>query len=889
MVADPHKPLRDDVRLLGDLLGDALRAHEGPALFALVEEVRALAKRGRAGSDQDFQRLAALLAGMPIADALPVARAFAHFLTLANIAEQHHRTRRRRAYQRAPDAAPQRGSCRDSFTTLVASGVEPTRLFDAVCGLRIELVLTAHPTEVVRRTLLQKHNRIAHLLARLDRPDLTNVERDEARTSLGRVVTAAWATDEVRHENPTPLDEVRGGLVVFEQTLWEVVPRFLRTVDATLKQVTGRRLPLDAAPVRFGTWMGGDRDGNPFVTPEVTRQACLLARWMAADLYLRDVDQLRSELSLTVAAPELEQAAEGALEPYRAVLRRLRDRLQATRDAAAAAVDRPDVVWPLTSADADVPLIEAPEDLAAPLLMCHRSLVATGYGLLAEGLLSDVLRRLTVFGVVLARLDIRQDADRHTAALDAITSALGLGSYAAWPEAQRQDFLLRELDNPRPLMPRGLAPSDDVRDVLDTFALIARLPPDALGGYVISRATRPSDVLAVALLQKDAGVAVPRRIVPLFETAEALEQAGALLKTLFAIPSYRTRLAGHQEVMIGYSDSARELGRLSAAWALYRAQQDIVAAAREHGVEVSLFHGRGGSVGRGGGPTWLAIQSQPAGSVNGRLRVTEQGEMIQAKFGLADIALRTLELYTTATLGKSLADVERPRPEWHDAMNRLAREASDAYRAVVYGDPRFPAYFRAATPEPELAALNIGSRPARRSKGGGVTTLRAIPWQFAWTQTRLLLASWLGVERALAVALGGADANTVRVMYREWPFFRSTIDLIEMVLAKADARIAGEYDRQLVPAECADPGDDLRRRLAMAVESVLAVTGHRVLVEENPVLRRSIDVRNPCVDPINLVQVELLRRTRAGADDAPTRDALMATINGVAAGLRNTG
>ena len=890
MAEDPHKPLRDDVRMLGELLGEALRAREGGSLFELVEEVRALAKRGRAGHEEDFETLASRLGAMSIDAALPVARAFAHFLTLANIAEQHHRIRRRRAYQRTPGASPQRGSCDEGFAALLAQGVPPERLHEAVCALRIELVLTAHPTEVVRRTLIRKHNGIAELLAIRDRTDLTVVEREDAMAALRREVFAAWETDEVRHERPMPLEEVRGGLVVFEQTLWNAVPLYLRSVDRALRATTGRGLPLDAAPIRFGTWMGGDRDGNPFVTPEVTRRACLLARWMAADLYHREVESLRLELSMGEASPELREAAGGAPEPYRVVLRRLRDRLAATREAITAALARDgDTTWPLASPDASCPACALVDDVAAPLWLCHRSLEATGNRIIAEGRLADLLRRVATFGLTLARLDIRQDAGRHTEALDTVTRALGLGSFAAWPEEQRQRFLAEELDSRRPLVPRDLDVAPPVRDVLETFSLLARLPSDSLGAYVVSMTTQPSDVLAVALLQKEAGVQPPLRVVPLVETAQALAGAGRMLRDLLAIPAYRPRIAGRQEVMIGYSDSARDIGRFSAAWALYRAQEDIVAACQDHGVPATLFHGRGGSVGRGGGPTWLAIQSQPAGSIDGTLRVTEQGEMIQAKFGLVEIALRTLEVYTTATLEKTLADREASRPEWRAIASRLAEEARDTYRSFVYENPRFVEYFRAATPEAELSALNIGSRPARRAAGGGVTTLRAIPWQFAWTQTRLLLASWLGLESALSRAAERGERETLREMYRAWPFFRVTIDLMEMVLAKADARIAAQYDRQLVPPELRPLGDELRRRLALAIDGVLGVTGHRVLVEGNPVLRRSIDVRNPYVDPINLVQVELLRRARQGPRDQRVGDALMVTVNGIAAGLRNTG
>jgi phosphoenolpyruvate carboxylase len=857
-------------------------------VYDLVEQVRQMAKSARAGSDEAFDALGATLHAMPNESVLPVARAFSHFLTLANIAEQHHRIRRRRDYQRSAGGRAQVGSCEAAFPGLVASGVPADRLHEAVLGLRVELVLTAHPTEIVRRTLLQTHNRIARLLEFRDRQDLTPLERDDSLEALRREVFAAWETDEVRREAPTPLDEVRWGLVTFEQTLWEALPRYLRAVDRALTTATGRSLPVDVAPIRFGSWLGGDRDGNPFVTPEVTRQACLLSRWMAADLYLREVDALRVELSMTAGTSELHERVGGAREPYRAVLRTLRDRLAATRAALTAALDSPgDVRWPLPSSDPGVETCATVEDLAEPLRLCARSLEQTGNGVIARGRLTAVLRRVAAFGLTLVRLDVRQHADRHAQALDAITRALGLGPYLDWPEEQRRRFLADELGSRRPLVPRDFPADPPVRDVLDTFRLLAALPADSLGAYVVSMTQRPSDVLAVALLQKDAGVSPPLRVVPLVETANALATSGDLLRALLAIPAYRATCGDRQEVMIGYSDSARDVGRFSAAWELYKAQESIVSACRAENVAVTLFHGRGGSVGRGGGPTWLAIQSQPPGSIDGTLRVTEQGEMIQAKFGLPDIALRTLEVYTTATLEKILHDGDASTPAWRSTMDRLSAVARQSYRTLVYDDSAFVEYFRSATPERELERTNIGSRPARRDVAGGVATLRAIPWQFAWTQSRLLLASWLGVEAALDSAREAGDLDELRRMYEAWPFARMTFDLMEMVLAKADGRIAAEYDRQLVPPHLQRVGTDLQVRLSRAVAGVLAVSGHRHLVESNRVLRRSIDVRNPYVDPINLVQVELLRRSRAG--DAGAHDALMVTINGIAAGLRNTG
>jgi phosphoenolpyruvate carboxylase len=400
-------------------------------------------------------------------------------------------------------------------------------------------------------------------------------------------------------------------------------------------------------------------------------------------------------------------------------------------------------------------------------------------------------------------------------------------------------------------------------------------------------ASRPSDVLAVDLLQKLASTPRPQRVVPLFETGGDLQRAGSVLDTLFAVPSYRTRTGGNQEVMIGYSDSAKDTGRFAAAWALYRAQEEVVASCARHGIALTLFHGRGGTVGRGGGPTHLAIQSQPPGSIDGRLRVTEQGEMIQAKFGLTDIAVRTMEVYTTATLEATLSPVSAPPPEWRSMMERLAGRSRESYRSLVYETPEFLDYFHTATPEPELRGVRIGSRPARRGGGADVGGLRAIPWQFAWTQTRLMLPAWLGVEDALEASDG--DGAMLRAMYERWPFFRSTLDLIEMVMAKADARIAAEYDRRLVPPALQPLGGSLRSRLAKATTAVLAITGHREAVESMPVLRRSIDVRNPYVDPINLVQIELLARMRRASPAPELTRAFAVTVDGIAAGMRNTG
>jgi phosphoenolpyruvate carboxylase len=480
--------------------------------------------------------------------------------------------------------------------------------------------------------------------------------------------------------------------------------------------------------------------------------------------------------------------------------------------------------------------------------------------------------------------------------MDAITRWLGVGSYAEWDEAERVRWLVAELEGNRPLFRRSEIDEPDLHRALDAWDAVAEQPPGSFGAFVVSMAEAPSDVLAVELLQREADLVrgdqdLRLPVAPLFETLDDLAGAGQAISDLLDIPWYRDRCGGEQQVMLGYSDSAKDAGRLAAAWALYRAQEDLVEATRSRGVRLTLFHGRGGTVSRGGGPAWEAIAALPPGAVDGRLRVTEQGEMIDAKFGHPTIAVRNLELYTTACLEQSLLSPPAATPRWRELMDRLAQTSAQAWR-TTWGDPLFVPYFRAATPEAELAGLNIGSRPARRQQGGGLESLRAIPWVFAWTQTRLLLPGWLGCGDALAEALGSEDRDDLLEMAQGWQFFRSTLALVEMVLAKALPDVAAHYDALLAPPELKPLGADLRDRFAVTRQALLEVLGATELLADNPVLQRSIRVRNPYVDPLNVLQAELLRRLRQSEDaqlDDALQEALLITVNGIAAGMRNTG
>lgn len=890
--SDPHAALRDDVRLLGRLLGDTLREQEGQAFFDRVEQVRLLAKQARDGDSAARLELTNLLCNLEDGELLPVARAFTQFLNFANIAEQYHRVRRRRAYQWHADAPPQPGSVGELFARLAAQKRSRQEILDAVAALDIELVLTAHPTEVSRRTLIQKYDAIADSLERLDHGGLTPVERAQELREMRRHIMAAWGTDEIRQQRPTPVDEAKWGFTVIEQSLWKAVPDFLREFDAALLEATGQRLPVEKSPVRFASWMGGDRDGNPNVTHAVTREVILLARWMAADLFWRDVDALRATLSMDACTPELQaHVGEGSREPYRDLLREVRRRLARTRDWAQAALHD-------AHADASNVYLHSHE-LYEPLRLCYDSLCACGMADIANGELLDILRRVACFGVELLRLDVRQDSGRHLLALDAITRHLGLGSYAGWSEGERQAFLLEELQNPRPFLPQHLELAldsalhePDVQETLATFRMLAQQSSDSLGAYVISMAESPSDVLAVMVLQQKAEMPQLLRVVPLFETLDDLDGAAACIDALLSIPSYRRMIGDHQEVMIGYSDSAKDAGFLTANWAQYRAQEALTQVAQKHGVRLTLFHGRGGSISRGGAPTHQALLSQPPGSVRGSIRVTEQGEMIRFKFGMQGIAIRNLDLYASATLEATLLPPPVPRPEWRALMDEMTKISLAVYRETVRATPDFVRYLRTVTPETELQMLPLGSRPAKRKVDGGIESLRAIPWVFAWTQVRLMLPAWLGTGRALNAVMDSGREEVLREMARDWPYFHAVLDMLEMVLAKADAAIVAHYEERLAGDDTSlrQLGEELRRRLQITVDALQRVYRGRALLENNPVLKRSISVRTPYIEPLHMLQAEIMRRRRHAPEGDKSLDrALMVTIAGIAAGLRNTG
>ncbi len=866
--------LRDNVRLLGELLGETILEHEGPALFRKVEDIRRLGKTINQTEDGDTQPLVDVLDQLQDKEVLPIVRAFNQFLNLANIAEQEHIS--------SAEAHTEDGL--DRVLEEFAESLGKDELANIVHKLRIELVLTAHPTEVARRTLIRKYDQIANTLSDRQRNDLLPYEQDKLRGRLHRIIEEIWSTDEIREERPTAVDEAKWGFAVIENSLWQAVPDFIRHLDRLCRRRLGQGLPLDTQPFHFYSWMGGDRDGNPNVTHKVTREVLLLGRWMAAELYLRDVHDLGGDLSMLSATDELRShlANPDSRTPYRDLMHQLRRRIRSTLEWTSAKLEGKHV-------ESDVDFIRTRDDLLEPLMLCYRSLNECGLGHIANGSLSDVIRRIHCFGINLVPLDIRQDGERHVQVMDELTTYLGMGSYSQWSEDERQTFLLEQLQNKRPLLPLEWPVSDESAEVLRTCRIVAREPREILSHYVISMAQQPSDVLVVALLLKECGMKWNMPIVPLFETLDDLDRAPAVMNKLWQLPWYQSYTGGQQTVMIGYSDSAKDAGKFAATWAQYKAQEQLVSLADDHGVQLVLFHGRGGTVGRGGGPVEQAMASQPPGSVKGQIRVTEQGEMIRYKFGLPRVAFRSLSTYVSATLKATLSPHAAPAGEWRELIEQMCTASLEGYRSIVRGHPDFVPYFRSLTPEQELNKLALGSRPAKRKATGGVESLRAIPWVFAWMQVRLNLPAWLGTRQALEYALNNAP-DTFQQMTEQWPFFTSFLDLLEMVIGKADGAVCAYYEEQLVPVELRGLGQLLREDLAAIEELLKKVKNQENLMDGDPMLQKSLDVRKPYIDPLNYVQAELIKRERKAGDMEPELErALKVTMAGIAAGMRNTG
>lgn len=872
--------MKSNINMLGTLLGDAITRAAGQETLDRVENIRLLAKVSQQGDSAAHDELLNLIKNLSNEELLPVARAFNQFLNLANTAAEY--------YGISPhgEAVSSPQKLTELFNNLKTQNIASAEICKAIRELSIELVLTAHPTEINRRTLINTYTSINTCLAQLDHDDLADYEKDRIMRRLRQLVCQAWYTDEIRKQRPTPIDEAKWGFSVIEDSLWEGVPLFLREFNDQLVDAFDRQLPVEHVPIKFTSWMGGDRDGNPNVTAKVTAKVMLQARIKAIELFLADIQILVRELSMSECTQEVLNyldATKEYAEPYRAVIKTLRSRLVKTHTYLTSLLNDEELLAP-----PDILLKN--EQLWLPLYSCYNSLIECGMSTIAHGPLLDTLRRIKSFGLQLVRLDIRQDSSVHTDALDALTQELNLGSYAAWSEQERQQFLLNELVANRPLLPYQWQPDESVKEVFDTCKVIAKAGEESIAAYVISMAKTPSDILAVYLLLKSVNCQKHIPVVPLFETLDDLNNARSVMQKLLDIPWYRECINGKQMVMIGYSDSAKDAGTLAASWAQYRSQEELVKLFADNGVELTLFHGRGGTIGRGGAPAHAALLSQPPGSLKGGLRVTEQGEMIRFKLGLPEVALSSLMLYASAILQANLLPPPNPKRDWCTIMDEMSKTSCECYRHYIREEPEFVPYFRAVTPEIELGRLPLGSRPQKRKKGGGIESLRAIPWIFAWTQNRLMLPSWLGAGSALKIAINEGKEALLKEMYHNWPFFNTRLGMLEMVYAKADTNIYQHYEKRLVDSSMWHLGTTLCQLLKEDIEVVLKITDDDSLMADLPWIAESVALRNSYIEPLNLLQVELLDRSRKGHEENSTvEQALMITISGIAAGMRNSG
>jgi phosphoenolpyruvate carboxylase len=912
---DKDARLGEDIRLLGRLLGDTIRTYEGAATFGLIEDIRQLAVASRRLDDRTAQeRLSAALDALSADQAVSVVRAFSYFSLLANIAEDRHHIRRNRDNRR-DGAAPLPSTVRGLFAEARERNVTSADATRSMQGIRVHPVLTAHPTEVQRKSTLDCQLAIAEGLGRMDSADALPEDLEAATVELRRLIATLWQTRMLRTVKLGVRDEIENALAYFNYTFIDAAPRLVADVEDCIAGLPGAGMrPTLPTLIAVGSWVAGDRDGNPFVTAEMLELAFRRQSEVLFDHYLAQVHALGAELPLAGllarVTPQLgtlaEQSPDRSLhrqdEPYRRALTGIYSRLDATAAALGLKLEHRTSVGkaqPYENAAAyerDLDVIDA-------------SLRAGGSALLADGRLRQLRNATRAFGFHLATVDLRQNSDIHEAVVDELLREAGAAvDYRALSEAQRQQVLLAELESPRPLRSKFAQYSELARGELAIFEAAAgvhqRLGCAAIRQYVISKTDSVSDLLEVAVLLKEVGLVTPGKspsarvqIVPLFETIGDLQKAPQTMRAWLALPAARSLVAslgGIQEVMLGYSDSNKDGGYVTSNWELYKAETALVEVFHAASVRLRFFHGRGGTVGRGGGPSYDAILAQPPGSVQGELRLTEQGEVIASKYANREIGRRNLEALFAATVRATLAPADpAAHASFHEAMEELSRDAMAAYRDLVYATEGFVEYFRAATPIGEISELNIGSRPPSRKKSDAIEDLRAIPWVFSWAQCRVMLPGWYGFGSAVAafVARRGPEGEALLArMWREWRFFRAMLSNLDMLLAKADMSVAARYKDLVADAALGERiFARIRGEFDGTVDALFAITGSPTFLAANPALARSIRNRFPYLDPLNHLQLELLRRHRAGDADERVKRGIHLSINGLAAGLRNSG
>ena len=885
----PTKLLREDIRLLGTFLGRVIKDQEGTKFFNIVERLRLLSKNTLLDKNKSkvFSKISKDIRKLSPEITFKVTRAFSHILNLMNLAESLDASRKLNEYDNPYfKNKKQNLFIEDIINNLFKNRkISDKKIYDQATKLDIGIVLTAHPTEVKRRTLIQKYANLTTLMEQRHLYKKYPAKIIEIDRKLYSEIAIIWKTDELKRTKPSPLDEARWGLAVIEDSLWDIIPRVYKRLNDIFRKNLNQDLPRNFNPIQFGSWMGGDRDGNPNVTSEVTKKVILFSRWQAAKLYERELTKLIQDLSMEECSQVIKKVTGNSFEPYRVYLRPLRDKVRRTHQLIEAHIN---YNKPLD----ENKLLKDKYEIINPLREVRTSLNINKGQHIANADLLDLIRRARCFGINLARLDIRQESDRHEKLLNEIFKKKNKINYLQLPEDKKIQLLNKSIKQKKYFVNKINLRDKENLEVWKTFKQISKEPEQCMGAYVISMTSKASDILSVYLLQLQAETKNLLRVVPLFETLDDLKNAKDVMQNLFKLPWYRKMINSKQEVMIGYSDSSKDAGKLSASWHQYKLQEQLRNLAKKYKIDLVFFHGRGGSPGRGGGPIQATLKSQPSGTVNGKIRITDQGEVIQQKYGYKPLAEYNLCSYIGAVMEATLNPPPRSKPNWRELIQKMSEISTSAYRKYLNQSEDFIRYFKTVTPHKSLGKLAIGSRPTKRKNVDNIQSLRAIPWVFAWTQIRLMLPAWLGTTEALRYGSIKKFKKTMTDMERNWPYFVSTMDILDMVISKVDPEISVIYENNLADKSLIRIGKRLRFQFDALLKLHNKITPKDV-IKERKEFRKALFIRNNYTEMLNILQADIMNKLTnkryKQLDKKFLEDSLMTSIAGISAAMKNTG
>ena len=885
----PTKLLREDIRLLGTFLGRVIKDQEGEDFFNIVEKLRLLSKNTLLDKNKKkvFSKISKEIKRLNPQKTFKITRSFSHILNLMNLAESLDASRKLNEYENPYfKNKNQNLFIEDIIKNLFKNKkISNNKIYEQAKNLNIGIVLTAHPTEVKRRTLIQKYANLIKLteerhLFKKYPPKITEIDR-----KIYTEITIIWKTDELKRSKPSPLDEAKWGLAVIEDSLWDTIPKVYKRLNDIFRKNLKKDLPRGFNPIQFGSWMGGDRDGNPNVTSEVTKKVILFSRWQAAKLYEKEFTKLIQDLSMKECSTQIQKVTGKTFEPYRVYLRPIRDKIRLTHQS---------IENHLTK---NVPLInnkllQDKNEILQPLRIVRDSLNLNRSQLIANSDLLDLIRRVRCFGINLAKVDIRQESSRHEKLVNFSINKKFNINYLNLNENKKLNLLNKLIKQKKYFINRLIIRDKENKEVWNTFKQISKEPDQCLGAYIISMTSKASDILSVYLLQKQAQTKNLLRVVPLFETLEDLKNAKDIMESLFKLSWYRKLINNKQEVMIGYSDSSKDAGKLSASWHQYKLQEELRNLAKKYRIDLVFFHGRGGSAGRGGGPIQATLKSQPANTVNGKIRITDQGEVIQQKYGYKPLAEYNLCSYIGAVMDASLNPPPKSKKKWRDLIQKMSEISTSAYRKNLNQSEDFIRYFKTVTPHKSLGKLAIGSRPTKRKNVDNIQSLRAIPWVFAWTQIRLMLPAWLGTTEALRYGSIKKFSKTLTDMEKNWPYFVSTMDILDMVISKVDPEISIIYENNLADEALKRIGKKLRFQFKALVKLHNKITPKEVFKERKE-FRKALFIRNNYTEMLNILQANIMNKINnkkyKELDKKFLDDALMTSIAGISAAMKNTG